>query len=996
MKRLLCLFLASIVAAGAAERMTDLTLRGLLNRIQSGAILTVQGGGEIVIASGGKLTVMDGAVITGLSGGTYAFAAADFDVAGSNVSFDYTNAQKASSVVPGLMSAADKAKLDAIAAGATQNSTDAQLRDRSTHTNTQAISTITGLQAALDAGATFASLIAVNGSGPNSGTGRVHWSQLEGVPTDIADGDDTGAGGSALSFNLPLAKSGDVVSINGATTSLPGSMSAADKAKLDGIAAGATQNDTDANLRARSGHTGEQAISTVTGLQAALDGKAATSHSHSNATTSSAGYMSAADKAKLDGIAVGATQNDTDANLRARSGHTGEQAISTVTGLQTALDGKASTSHSHAISDVTGLQTALDAKAPTSTATTSAAGLMSAADKTKLDRVDSYQAHGNVGASETISWNVAYHVLTLDQATAAMSFADAPAAGDPRTITLEVWQDGTGGRAATWPGAVTGSNEIDPTADKVTFIALTTRDGGTTIHALSTYSSSAGGSQDAFTRVKVAGQSDIVAGSATANFTVAGAGGISIETDAGTGTLTVDATGISAGSVPAGMGLTIETADLGTLGADFFVAGNYGTATGPSLGDHSLVIKAFGTVANPTVNVAPGAVPAGTVVTISTATPSAFFTVTNNGADPTYTVGTTGNTFTVSSGGTWEYRGNRKGWISSAVQSATYTIDPIPTLSSAVLQSNGTDIVATWPEAVSYGAGGSGGWALTASGGAVTVTGVTGGGTTSHTLTANRTITNAETVEIAYTQPGNGAEDSAGQDVATFSGTTVNTSGGPAGGGGFVPSDVAGLQAWYTGDDYDGTTATDLSSNSRNATQGTSGNRPSLQTAVINGHDVMRFDGGDDFLDIASGISVSSYTVFVVAKLTPTFNAQSLVSGSSSGSPDLGINSSDRMMQEKNGTALILAGAADTTNGSFRIYHYTYNGSTAYNYLDGVQDSTGSSSETFSAAINRLGRRFITDQYVSGDVAEVIIYNSVLSGGDQTNVVGYLESKYGL
>jgi plastocyanin len=53
--------------------------------------------------------------------------------------------------VNGLQSAADKTKLDGIASGATANSADAQLRDRSTHTGAQAISTVTGLQAALDA-----------------------------------------------------------------------------------------------------------------------------------------------------------------------------------------------------------------------------------------------------------------------------------------------------------------------------------------------------------------------------------------------------------------------------------------------------------------------------------------------------------------------------------------------------------------------------------------------------------------------------------------------------------------------------------------------------------------------------------------------------------------------------------------------------------------------------------------------------------------------------
>lgn len=58
----------------------------------------------------------------------------------------------------GLMLAADKVKLNGIAENATANSTDAQLRDRSTHTGTQAMSTITGLEAALDTKATEAAL----------------------------------------------------------------------------------------------------------------------------------------------------------------------------------------------------------------------------------------------------------------------------------------------------------------------------------------------------------------------------------------------------------------------------------------------------------------------------------------------------------------------------------------------------------------------------------------------------------------------------------------------------------------------------------------------------------------------------------------------------------------------------------------------------------------------------------------------------------------------
>ncbi len=60
----------------------------------------------------------------------------------------------------------------------------------------------------------------------------------------------------------------------------------------------------------------------------------------SAATAGSAGVLTAADKVKLDGVATGATANNTDANLLNRANHTGTQAVSTVTGLQATLDAK--------------------------------------------------------------------------------------------------------------------------------------------------------------------------------------------------------------------------------------------------------------------------------------------------------------------------------------------------------------------------------------------------------------------------------------------------------------------------------------------------------------------------------------------------------------------------------------------------------------------------------------------------------------------------------
>ncbi|MEI8397243.1 MAG: hypothetical protein WCF85_21175 [Rhodospirillaceae bacterium] len=52
--------------------------------------------------------------------------------------------------------------------------------------------------------------------------------------------------------------------------------------------------------------------------------------------------------------------------LRDRTFHTGSQPIASVTGLQTALDGKSAAGHGHQIGDCQGLQAALDAKAASS------------------------------------------------------------------------------------------------------------------------------------------------------------------------------------------------------------------------------------------------------------------------------------------------------------------------------------------------------------------------------------------------------------------------------------------------------------------------------------------------------------------------------------------------------------------------------------------------------------------------------------------------------
>ena len=95
-----------------------------------------------------------------------------------------------------------------------------------------------------------------------------------------------------------------------ATASANGLMSKADKAKLDGIAAGATKVIVDSALSDTSANPLQNKA-----IAAALDGKAGTAA----ATQSANGLMSKADKAKLDGIAAGATKVTVDSVVSASS-----------------------------------------------------------------------------------------------------------------------------------------------------------------------------------------------------------------------------------------------------------------------------------------------------------------------------------------------------------------------------------------------------------------------------------------------------------------------------------------------------------------------------------------------------------------------------------------------------------------------------------------------------------------------------------------------------
>lgn len=78
------------------------------------------------------------------------------------------------------------------------------------------------------------------------------------------------------------------------------------------------------------------------------------STAHANAVAAgAAGFMTGADKTKLDGIATAATANASDASLRDRATHTGSQAASTISDFSAAADARIAAASINALTDVT-------------------------------------------------------------------------------------------------------------------------------------------------------------------------------------------------------------------------------------------------------------------------------------------------------------------------------------------------------------------------------------------------------------------------------------------------------------------------------------------------------------------------------------------------------------------------------------------------------------------------------------------------------------------
>lgn len=234
-----------------------------------------------------------------------------------------------------------------------------------------------------------------------------------------------------------------------------------------------------------------------------------------------------------------------------------------------------------------------------------------------------------------------------------------------------------------------------------------------------------------------------------------------------------------------------------------------------------------------------------------------------------------------------------------------------------------------------------------------------------------------------------------------------------AAGGSVLPSDFAGLSAWYKAD------AGVLQNNTDPATNGTeayywndqSGNayhlsqltsrRPTFYTNVVNGLPAVEFvptPGDEDRMASNAPTGGNEQTIFAVVNVTSHRYAQ--IRGTSGGGAVLAMwldATGHLCLGPANTAAVTSTGTVGTGTWHILTGSVSAAGEFMRARIDGTQTAATYTGTLTGARGTRVSYdRSGADGFLDGKMAELIAYQSLLSDTDIAAVEGYLAAKYGL
>jgi hypothetical protein len=289
--------------------------------------------------------------------------------------------------------------------------------------------------------------------------------------------------------------------------------------------------------------------------------------------------------------------------------------------------------------------------------------------------------------------------------------------------------------------------------------------------------------------------------------------------------------------------------------------------------------------------------------------------------------------------------------------------------------------------------------------------------------TMNTTLVGNESGLVAYyrlNESGQGSgitvQNSATATGATLNGTTVGTSTTPVFSSGGqaanapIPKQTLGL--WLRADtaaysDLSGTIPAtngqtlpcwkDMSGNGYNAIQSSSAYQPTFITNAINGLPEVQFNGTGNVMDFGSTQIVTSqqFSIFVVGRTSGGSYHEFF---SNWNNPNQGTS----VFFGSNGSSLRFsddfASAGSITQGTNAIFSAISDTANASTYVNGILAATkGAALATrnlSSPYVVGNQSEFLLNEWLSGAIVELLVYNSALTASARDSVLKYLQAKY--
>jgi len=186
----------------------------------------------------------------------------------------------------------------------------------------------------------------------------------------------------------------------------------------------------------------------------------------------------------------------------------------------------------------------------------------------------------------------------------------------------------------------------------------------------------------------------------------------------------------------------------------------------------------------------------------------------------------------------------------------------------------------------------------------------------------------------------------------------------------------------------------DMSGNGNNATQSNSAYQPLYVAGMMNNMPAIRFNGTNSYLSLptstALGIQNHDYEMFIVARSSSS-NIQLLLSGNTIEQFEYHLNGVGARFIPITATYLDEGTSGTYTDGKPHVFEAHASSTGGGMSVDGVNGGTTTANILSSdGGILRIGEQSDGTLHFNGDIAEVLVYDTVLTSAQRDSVEQYL------